>query len=273
MLLSRINLLFCIVLSGCASTPQDNAADPFEPFNRGVYKFNDRVDKAVVKPVAKAYNAAIPEPARNMVRNFFSNLDDIVVTLNDLLQLKFAQAANDGTRVLFNTTFGVFGLFNFADRLEKHNEDFGQTLGYWGVGSGPYIVLPFLGPSSARDAVGVYVDGESGPIHDVSDIRARNQMYVIKFVSVRAGLLKQEDVFEDAANIDRYAFIRDAYLQRRLSLVHDGSPPRERYEDDEKDGDSDAGLTADTPDNPSAPETDTRAEPAADETSDAPVAE
>ncbi len=130
---ARIYLLFAsLVLGGCASN--HNPQDPLEPLNRGIYKFNDTVDKAILKPVAKVYKAAIPDPAQNMVRNFFSNLDDVVVMVNNLLQLKFAQAASDSSRVVFNSTFGIFGLFNFAGHLEKHNEDFGQTLGYWGGG-------------------------------------------------------------------------------------------------------------------------------------------
>ncbi|MDO8412935.1 MAG: VacJ family lipoprotein, partial [Gallionellaceae bacterium] len=119
-------LLASLALSGCAATHNTN--DPLEPLNRGVYYFNDKVDKAIIKPVAQAYSAVMPQPAKNMVHNFFSNLDDVLVTINDLLQLKFVQAASDGTRFVFNSTFGVLGLFNFADRLEKHNEDFGQTL-------------------------------------------------------------------------------------------------------------------------------------------------
>lgn len=251
-------LLYTLALTGCASTTS-HPGDPLEPFNRGVYKFNDRVDKAVVKPVAKAYNKVVPEPARNMVRNFFSNLDDLVVTLNDLLQLKFAQAASDGSRFVLNSTFGIFGLFNFADKLEKHNEDFGQTLGYWGVKSGPYLVLPFLGPSSLRDGAGVYVDGQTNALGQLEDIRARNQLYATKLVSVRAGLLQQEEVFEDAANIDRYAFIRDAYLQRRLNLVHDGSPPREKIEEEDEE------------DYPEEPEIAPEAKPDAAPPVDAPV--
>lgn len=227
---ARIYLLFsCLILGACSST---NPQDPMEPLNRRIYKFNDTVDKAIFKPVAKAYDTVTPDPAKNMVRNFFSNLDDVVVTLNDLLQLKFAQAASDGSRFLFNSTFGIFGLFNFADRLEKHNEDFGQTLGHWGVGSGPYIVLPFLGPSSARDGVGVYADNQADLINHIDHIPTRNQTYLTKVISIRAGLLQQEEVL-DAAAVDRYAFIRDAYLQRRNSLVHDGDPPRERFEDEE----------------------------------------
>ena len=230
---ARIYLLLAsLVLSGCATTGHYNPNDPLESVNRGIYKFNDTLDKAIIKPVAKAYNAALPEPAKNMVTNFFSNLDDVIVTLNSLLQLKFAQAASDGSRVVFNSTFGIFGLFNFADRLEKHNEDFGQTLGYWGVGSGPYIVLPILGPSSVRDGVGLYADSRTGMIGHIDHIPTRNQIYMTNVISTRAGLLEQEKVLEEAAAIDRYAFIRDAYLQRRKSLVYDGDPPREKIEDE-----------------------------------------
>lgn len=239
MLITRINLLLIgLMLSGCASTGHYNPKDPLEPVNRGIYKFNDTLDKALVKPVAKAYNAVLPEPAKNMVTNFFSNLDDVIVTLNDLLQLKFAQAASDGTRFVFNSTFGIFGLINFADRLEKHNEDFGQTLGYWGIGSGPYIVLPFLGPSSVRDGVGTYVDSQTSVIGNIDHIPTRNQMYMTKTISVRAGLLKQETVLEEAAAIDRYAFIRDAYLQHRKSLVYDGDPPREKLDEGDNNDES-----------------------------------
>ena len=224
-------LLVSFILGGCAST--HNTKDPLEPLNRGVYYFNDKVDKAVIKPVAKAYSAVMPEPAKNMVRNFFSNLDDVLVTINDLLQFKFAQAASDGTRFVFNSTFGVFGLFNFADRLEKHNEDFGQTLGYWGMGSGPYIVIPFLGPSTVRDGAGLYVDSQADLIGQLDHIPTRNQVYATKVINIRAGLLEQEKVLDEAAAMDRYAFIRDAWLQRRQSLVYDGDPPREEITDDE----------------------------------------
>ncbi len=231
---TRIYLLLAsLALSGCASTHREkNPQDPLEPFNRSMYKFNDAVDKAVLKPVAKGYNTVIPEPGKIMVRNFFSNLDDITVTLNDLLQLKFAQAASDGTRVLFNSTFGIFGIINITDRLEKHNEDFGQTLGFWGVNSGPYVVLPFFGPRTFRDSIGLYVDSYSSPIRLVPDIPARNEMYVTRMISLRAGLLEQEKILDEAA-IDRYAFIRDAYLQQRQSLVYDGNPPREKFDDEE----------------------------------------
>lgn len=228
-----ITLLASLTLSGCASTsPNANPKDPFEGFNRGMYKFNDAVDRAVLKPVAQGYNKVMPTRGKTMVHNFFSNIDDVFVTANDLLQLKFAQAASDFTRVWVNTIFGVFGLFDVADKLEKHNEDFGQTLGYWGVGSGPYIVLPFLGPSSVRDGTGWAVDSYYGLIENTEDIAVRNTLYGISKIDLRAHLLDAESVIEGNVT-DRYSFIRDAYMMRRQSLVYDGSPPREKYDDDD----------------------------------------
>lgn len=226
--------LTVIALAGCASPQVKNPADPLESFNRGVYQFNDAIDKAIAKPVAQGYNAVMPVPGKMMVSNFFSNLDDVIITANDLLQFKFAQAASDGARFLFNSTFGVFGLFDVAHRLEKHNEDFGQTLGYWGVNSGPYLVLPILGPSTVRDGIGLYADSRPSRLRHVDHIRTRNQLYLTKAVNRRAQLLDQEKVLDTAA-LDRYEFIRDAYLLRRQSLVYDGDPPREEYDFDMED--------------------------------------
>jgi phospholipid-binding lipoprotein MlaA len=228
-----ILLLASLALSGCASTsPNTNPKDPFEGFNRGMYKFNDVMDRAILKPVAQGYNTVMPDRGKKMVHNFFSNIDDIFVTANDLLQLKFAQATSDFTRVWVNTIFGVFGLFDVAERLEKHNEDFGQTLGYWGVGSGPYLVLPFIGPSSVRDGTGWAVDSYYGVIENTEDIRTRNTLYGMSKIDLRAHLLDAEEIIEGNVT-DRYSFIRDAYMMRRQSLVYDGSPPREKYDDDE----------------------------------------
>jgi len=225
-------LLASLVLTGCASTsPNANPKDPYEGFNRGVYKFNDALDNAILKPVAKGYNAAVPDRGKKMIHNFFSNIDDIFVTANDLLQLKFAQAASDFTRVWVNTIFGVFGLFDVADRLEKHNEDFGQTLGYWGVGSGPYLVLPFLGPSSIRDGAGLAVDSYYGVVENLDDVPVRNSLYATNKIDERAQLLEKEEIVEGSM-MDRYSFIRDAYLMHRQSLVYDGSPPRIKYDED-----------------------------------------
>lgn len=229
-------LLCCLYLTGCASAPShySNPKDPLESFNRGVYAFNDTLDRAVVKPVARGYVAAVPSPARTMVNNFFSNLDDVVVTVNDLLQLKFKQAASDGSRVLFNTTFGVFGLIDIAHRLPKHKEDFGQTLGYWGVPSGPYLMLPVLGPSSFRDGPGRYADSFVSVIANTDHVPTRNTAWAVEGVNTRANLLEGEKVMDEAI-IDRYSFIRDAYLMRRQNLVYDGNPPRVKYDDEDEE--------------------------------------
>ncbi|MDP2805688.1 MAG: VacJ family lipoprotein [Gallionellaceae bacterium] len=225
-------ILFSIFLiSGCASTPNADPKDPYENFNRSVYKFNDAFDRNLLKPVAKGYDTVTPTIVRKMINNFFSNIEDVGITLNDLLQLKFKQAASDGSRVLFNTTFGLLGLINVTERLEKHNEDFGQTLGYWGVQSGPYLVLPFFGPSSIRDGVGLAGDSYTGVITNLQDVSTRNSLYVTDKVNLRANLLETEKTMDDAS--DRYAFMRDFYMARRQNLVYDGDPPREKYIDEE----------------------------------------
>jgi len=234
MKLLTILLLTSLLLGGCASTSDyNNPKDPFEGFNRGVYRFNDTLDKAVLKPVAEGYKAAMPNPAQKMVHNFFSNIDDIFVTANALMQFKFKQAASDFTRVWVNSTFGIFGLFDVADKLEKHNEDFGQTLGYWGVGSGPYLVLPFLGPSTIRDGAGLAVDSQYGVIENIEDIPVRNSIWATGKVDQRAHLLPAEKIIEDTV-VDRYSFIRDGYLMHRQSLVYDGDPPRIKYDEDDE---------------------------------------
>jgi phospholipid-binding lipoprotein MlaA len=234
----RIALLSAsLSLTGCSAIPgmsnYSQQKDPFETFNRGVYNFNDTVDRAVVKPVAQGYDKVMPNPAKTMVSNFFSNLDDVVVTVNDLLQFKFKQAASDGSRVLFNTTFGLFGLINITEKLPKHNEDFGQTLGHWGVPSGPYLVLPVLGPSSIRDGTGLYADSFSSVISNTDHVPTRNSAWAVKGLNTRAGFLEQEKVMDEAV-IDRYSFMRDAYLMRRQNLVYDGSPPRIRFDDEDE---------------------------------------
>lgn len=223
-------LIASLLLASCGTISQQN--DPFEPFNRGVYKFNDTLDRSVAKPVAQGYDRVVPRSVKTMVSNFFSNLDDVVVTANDILQLKFKQAANDGARVAFNSTFGLLGLINVTDRLEKHNEDFGQTLGYWGVPSGPYLMLPILGPSTVRDGTGRYADSFVSVISNTKHVPTRNGAWAMEGLDTRVGLLEQEKVMDDAV-IDRYSFIRDAYLMHRQSLVYDGNPPRQKFDDDE----------------------------------------
>jgi len=227
-------LISPMFLIGCAGAHNPN--DPLEPLNRGIYRFNDTVDKAVIKPVAQGYSAVMPAVGKTMVSNFFSNLDDVVVTANDLLQFKLVQGFSDGMRVFVNTTIGVFGLIDVAStgELKKHNEDFGQTLGKWGVGNGPYLVLPILGPSTLRDSAGLYVDGYSSPVYQIKHMRTRNQAYLARGINLRAELLDQEKVLREAM-LDPYEFTRDSYLLYRKNLVYDGNPPRTRYDDMEED--------------------------------------
>ena len=216
--------LSVLLLGGCAST--GNPRDPLEPMNRAIYKFNDGVDILFIKPAAEFYRFIVPEFARTGVSNFFSNLNDVIVALNSLLQGKFTQAGSDVLRLVVNTTFGLLGLFDVATEigLEKHNEDFGQTLGYWGIGDGPYLVLPLLGPSSARDAVGWVGDFYAWPVTYVKDDGTRNILIAVRFVTARADLLEASRILETAA-LDPYEFVRDAFLQRRRNLVYDGQPP------------------------------------------------
>jgi phospholipid-binding lipoprotein MlaA len=224
--------LSLLLLGGCAST--GNPRDPLEPLNRGIYQFNDGVDKVLIKPAAEFYRFAIPEFMRTGVSNFFSNLNDVIVALNSLLQGKLTQAGSDAARLIVNSTVGLLGLFDVATEigLEKHNEDFGQTLGYWGIGDGPYLVLPLLGPSSARDAVGWFGDYYAWPITYLEPDRHRNILIAVRFVVVRADLLEASRILETAA-LDPYEFVRDAYLQRRRNQVYDGKPPPD--EDDIED--------------------------------------
>ncbi|MCG6933796.1 MAG: VacJ family lipoprotein [Gallionella sp.] len=223
-------VIAAVVMTGCASNRQTNPADPLEPINRGIYKFNDTLDKAVIKPVARGYQTAMPSVLKTMISNFFSNLDDIDVTANDLLQFKLKQGFSDGMRFVVNSTLGVFGLIDVASQgsLMKHEQDFGLTLGKWGVGNGPYLVLPILGPSTLRDTVGLYGDGFASPLYQMSNMRARNQSYMLRGLSHRAAFLNQESVLEEAM-IDPYQFIREGYLLRRKSQIYDGKPPRPNY--------------------------------------------
>lgn len=221
--------LLGLAMTGCATTASN---DPLEPMNRGIYSFNKAVDKAVIKPAAQGYRAVVPSPVRSGVRNFFSNLHDVVVLANDLLQFKLERSAADFSRIFLNTTLGVLGVFDVATHIgiEKNREDFGQTLGYWGIGDGPYLVLPFLGPSNLRDTVGIVADGQIDPVLQVEDVPTRNGLVAVNIVDKREGLLDSEKVL-DTASIDEYSMLRESYLQHRKNLIYDGNPPRPKYED------------------------------------------
>src|SRR5687767_9621853 len=222
-------VLSATLLAGCATGT--NPQDPFESFNRGVYSFNEGVDNAVLKPVAQAYRAVLPQFVRSSVSNFFGNINDIITALNNLLQGKFTTAYADFGRVAINSTIGVLGLFDVASEagIEKHEEDFGQTLGWWGMGNGPFIMLPFFGPSTGRDAVGRVVDYLVDPVTHVDPTRAQNQIYGVRIVNRRSELLDASTVLETAA-LDPYEFVRDAFLQRRRNLINDGIAPADRRE-------------------------------------------
>ncbi len=212
-----------------AQAGQDNAHDPFEGFNRAMYSFNDKLDRYALKPVAKGYRAITPAPVRKSVANFFSNLHDPVVMLNNLLQGKPGRAASDFSRFFVNSTIGVFGLFDVSSKwaMPKHDEDFGQTLAVWGVGDGPYLVLPFFGPSNMRDAPALVVDWETYPPNRVKGHSGtRDKMFVLEVIDKRAQLLAASDILEQAAGKDPYVFVREAYRQRRRNLIYDGNPPQ-----------------------------------------------
>ncbi len=229
-------LVAVALASGCATTGGGtNPADPLESFNRGVYEFNDTIDRVALKPLARGYRKVVPEPLQLMVRNFFGNLGDVVTAANNLLQAKPRAALIDLSRVVINSTLGFGGVADVATDigLRGHDEDFGQTLGWWGVPSGPYLVLPFFGPSTFRDAPSRFVDAKSHPL-DWSDpsVRVRNSLLGLYIVSGRADLLDAERVVEGAA-LDRYSLIRDGWLQRRRQAVYDGNPPDDPDPDDD----------------------------------------
>ncbi len=217
-----------VVLSGCASFRAAAPGDPLEPINRGIFSFNNTFDHYVFKPIAKGYDAVVPGPVKVGVSNVFQNAADVQSLVNDALQLKGQKFSDDLGRVMLNTTIGLGGLFDLATPMgiERGNEDFGQTLGYWGLGSGPYLVIPFLGPSSARDAVGRFADGQYDPVSMVSSVPVRNSLMGTRVVDARVAVFPAEALMNQAA-IDRYTFLRSAYSQRRQSLVLDGKRPKE----------------------------------------------
>lgn len=213
-------------LSGCASLTSHEENDPLEYVNRGIYNFNEKADEYVLEPAAKGYQYITPDVVDQGISNFFSNLDDVVVFVNDVLQLKFNQALSDGGRVVVNTTVGVLGFVDMATDMgmPKHNEDFGQTLGAYGIGTGPYIVLPILGESTLRDTVGLYGDMFVDPIYQLHDSDAMWATVALKGLDRRADLISTKKI-ADEASLDPYEFRRSAYFQRREYLIYDGNPP------------------------------------------------
>jgi phospholipid-binding lipoprotein MlaA len=240
--------LLLLLVTGCATTGRDvNPQDPYEPFNRSVYRFNDTIDRYALKPVAQAYEKVVPEPLQLMVGSFFGNLDDLYTGANNLLQAKPQAALVDFSRFVVNSTLGFAGVADVASAIgmPKHNEDFGQTLGYWGVTSGPYLVIPLLGPSTVRDAPARGVDIYLSPLDLLYDesVRERNWTWGVRLISGRASLLEAEKVILGAA-LDPYSLIRDGWLQRRRNAVYDGNPPEEpEMEDDSGYSDDESGYT------------------------------
>ena len=209
-----------VTLAGCATVTTPTKGDPLESYNRTMFTINDKVDQFALKPVAKAYVWGVPEPVRNSVTNFFSNIGDVYIAANNLLQLKIADGVSDIMRVAINTVFGVGGLFDVATvaKLPKHSGDFGLTLGHYGVPAGPYLVLPLLGPSTVRDTSGLVVDYFGSPLTYVSPDSVSWALYGVNLINTRANLLGATDVLADAA-LDKYSFVRNAYLQRRQYLI------------------------------------------------------
>ena len=221
-------LASALTLGGCASFRTAAPGDPIEPINRGIYSFNNTFDHYLFKPIAKGYDAVLPDLVKTGVSNVFQNVSDAQSLLSDALQLKGQKFGDDLGRVMLNTTLGIGGIFDLATPMgiERGNEDLGQTLGYWGLGAGPYLVIPFLGPSSLRDSVGRYGDGKIDPVSLLSSVSLRNSLTGVRVVDARVSLFPAEALMNQAA-LDRYTFLRSAYLQRRQSLVLDGKRPKD----------------------------------------------
>jgi phospholipid-binding lipoprotein MlaA len=247
-------LIISSTLSGCSTTPATQADnDPMEGWNRDVHDFNKDFDDTILKPLAKGYQSVVPNPVDESITNVFSNINDIGVTINDFLQLKFVQGGMDASRFLINTTAGLVGVFDVAKMIDlpKHDEDFGQTLGFWGVPSGSYMVLPFLGESSPRDTVGLVGDALLNPLTYVSifggfAVNAANAAATaVDVTDTRSDLMSSEKIV-DEASVDRYDFVKNAYLQRREYLIHDGNPPEENNDpllEEGLDGSAAEGVT------------------------------
>ncbi len=222
--------ILVMVLQGCATLADPSRpthpSDPWEGWNRKVFSFNEGLDEAVVKPVATTYVKVVPQLARQGVTNFFGNFSDAWSAVNSFLQGKGEAGFSDLMRVSTNTVFGIFGLFDVASEagIERHGEDFGQTLGVWGVPAGPYMMLPLLGPSSLRETAALPLNMSVGPGALIREDGVQWGVTVLQVVNLRANLLSTTGLLDDIA-LDRYVFVRDAYLQRRRSLVYGGDPP------------------------------------------------
>ena len=253
------------LLGGCASVPgPPDERDPFESYNRAMYTFNESVDKAVLRPVAQTYRDYTPDAVQTGISNFFDNIGDLNVMVNNLLQFKFEAAVSDFGRILWNSTVGIFGLIDVASHmgLQKHDEDFGQTLAVWGVPDGPYFVLPLLGPSTIRDTVGLVGDIYVDPLFQFED---EGNIYwgavIVRFIDRRADLLSASRVLEQAA-IDPYVFVRDAYLQHRRNLIYDGNPPLDESMEFDPASDADLQLELELELQESTPDSTTSPAPA-----------
>jgi phospholipid-binding lipoprotein MlaA len=232
-LFTKVGILTGIMLlTGCATANSvDGVNDPFEGYNRAMYSINDAVDRAIIKPVATGYDTVVPTGISQGVSNFFSHLNDITVILNDLLQLKFGQALDDTGRFALNTTVGFGGILDVATLAghEKNNEDFGQTLGAWGIQPGPYVVLPFFGPRNFRDTFGLVGDMYTNPVVHIDDAATRNAIVATHVIDSRANNLSIKKVLDEAA-LDEYSYVRNAYSQHRQNLVYDGNPPKDDFD-------------------------------------------
>jgi len=218
--------LVFLALQGCASVKSADVRDPWESMNRRIYNFNDAVDTVAIKPAAQVYVNVVPSFVRTGLYNFMGNLGDVWSMANSALQLKGQHAVESFMRVSVNTVLGLGGVLDIATemRLERHKEDFGQTLGYWGVKPGPYVVLPLFGPSTLRDTVAFPVDYKGDVIRQFDDQATRNSLVALRTLDLRANLLKTVDTVKEAS-LDPYSFVRDAYLQKRENDVYDGNPP------------------------------------------------
>jgi len=243
-------LAACMLLAGCSTVPPESTTqtkDPWEKMNRAIYAFNDKLDKDVARPVATAYVRAVPAPARNRFHDFISNLSEPIVIINDALQGKFKQALQDTGRLVVNTTVGLVGFFDPASSigLSHHDEDLGQTLAHWGVPSGPYLVLPVLGPSTVRDTGSLYVDVTADPLYDDMAPRYRNAATILNGIDTRAGLMQANATIDSA--YDPYTFVRDAYIQNRRYKIYDGNPPMQNTDYDDYDDSAPAAASGSAP--------------------------